>query len=40
MGRLRAEGFENLTLLGRGVDCRLFDPGRRDPPLREMAAAA
>ncbi len=34
MGRLRAAGFENLTLLGRGVDCRLFDPGRRDASLR------
>ena len=34
MRRLRSAGFENLTLLGRGVDCRLFSPTRRDAALR------
>jgi glycosyltransferase involved in cell wall biosynthesis len=32
--RLAAQGFENLALLGRGVDTRLFDPARRDPAVR------
>jgi len=32
--RLEAEGFENVHLLGRGVDCRLFDPTRRCERLR------
>ena len=32
--RLCDEGFENLMLLGRGVDSRVFSPGRRDPSLR------
>jgi len=40
MGRLRAAGFENLTLLGRGVDCRLFSPERRDLVLRARWGAA
>jgi glycosyltransferase involved in cell wall biosynthesis len=31
---LRADGFERLELLGRGVDTALFHPGRRDPALR------
>jgi len=31
---LAGEGFANLSLLGRGVDTRLFHPGRRDPELR------
>lgn len=32
---LRAEGFENLELLGRGVDTALFSPDRRDAQLRQ-----
>ncbi len=39
MRRLRAAGFENLTLLGRGVDCRLFSPTRRDAALRAQWGA-
>ncbi|MBB5350107.1 UDP-2,3-diacylglucosamine pyrophosphatase LpxH/glycosyltransferase involved in cell wall biosynthesis [Haloferula luteola] len=31
---LRAEGFENVALLGRGVDTELFHPERRDGSLR------
>ena len=31
---LRAAGFDNLTLLGRGVDSRLFDPAHRQTSLR------
>ncbi len=34
LGSLAAAGFENLTLLGRGVDRRLFTPARRDAALR------
>jgi glycosyltransferase involved in cell wall biosynthesis len=32
--RLRASGYRNLSLLGRGVDSRLFTPGRRSEQLR------
>jgi len=32
--RLEGEGFENVHLLGRGVDCRLFDPACRCERLR------
>jgi len=32
--RLADEGFENVHLLGRGVDCKLFDPARRCERLR------
>lgn len=32
--RLEGEGFENVHLLGRGVDCNLFDPARRCEQLR------
>jgi len=35
LARLKEEGFENVHLLGRGVDCRLFDPARRCERLRE-----
>ncbi|MEM1082511.1 MAG: glycosyltransferase [Verrucomicrobiota bacterium] len=31
---LRSEGFENVELLGRGVDTELFHPGRRSTSLR------
>lgn len=31
---LMASGYENLEIIGRGVDNRLFHPGRRDPSLR------
>ncbi|MCA1979862.1 MAG: glycosyltransferase family 1 protein [Thiobacillus sp.] len=31
---LLASGYENLEIIGRGVDTRLFHPGRRDPALR------
>ncbi len=31
---LLASGYENLEVIGRGVDTRLFHPGRRDPALR------
>ncbi len=34
LNRLKGEGFENVHLLGRGVDCRLFDPARRCERLR------
>ncbi len=27
-------GFERVAIIARGVDCRLFHPGRRDPDLR------
>jgi glycosyltransferase involved in cell wall biosynthesis len=33
-GQLQAYGFANLSLLGRGVDGRLFTPERRSPALR------
>jgi glycosyltransferase involved in cell wall biosynthesis len=32
--RLRAQGFKNVTCLGRGVDSRLFGPHRRSAQLR------
>ncbi len=31
---LMASGYENIEVIGRGVDTRLFHPGRRDPALR------
>ena len=31
---LMASGYENIEVIGRGVDIRLFHPGRRDPALR------
>lgn len=31
---LQASGYENLEVIGRGVDTRLFHPRRRDPALR------
>ena len=31
---LAASGYDNLEIIGRGVDTRLFHPGRRDPALR------
>jgi len=31
---LLASGYENIEIIGRGVDTRLFHPGRRDPALR------
>ncbi len=31
---LIASGYENLEIIGRGVDTKLFHPGRRDPSLR------
>ncbi len=31
---LAASGYENIEIVGRGVDTRLFHPGRRDPSLR------
>ncbi|MBK1827564.1 glycosyltransferase [Haloferula rosea] len=31
---LEDEGFENVALMGRGVDTRLFQPSKRDPALR------
>lgn len=31
---LAASGYENLEIIGRGVDTRLFHPGRRDETLR------
>jgi len=34
LNRLEQEGFENVHLLGRGVDSRLFDPARRCERLR------
>lgn len=34
LGRLEREGFENVHLLGRGVDCELFSPMRRSESLR------
>ncbi len=32
--QLEAHGFRNLVIIGRGVDCELFHPGRRDARLR------
>ena len=37
--RLDLLGFENLQLLGRGVDTQLFSPGKRCPKLREQWGA-
>lgn len=34
LARLHTEGYENLRLLSRGVDTRLFNPARRDETLR------
>lgn len=34
--RLSDVGFENTAVLSRGVDIRLFQPGRRNEPLREQ----
>lgn len=31
---LLAHGYDNIEIIGRGVDTRLFHPGRRDPALR------
>ena len=31
---LEASGYENIEVIGRGVDTRLFHPGRRDAALR------
>lgn len=31
---LLASGYENIEIIGRGVDTKLFHPGRRDPALR------
>jgi glycosyltransferase involved in cell wall biosynthesis len=31
---LMTSGYENLEIIGRGVDTQLFHPGRRDPALR------
>lgn len=33
--RLEAEGIENLEMLGRGADTKLFHPEKRDPALRQ-----
>jgi glycosyltransferase involved in cell wall biosynthesis len=37
---LRSAGFRNLTVLGRGVDGRLFTPGRRSTALRRAWGAS
>lgn len=37
--RLKEEGFEDVRLLGRGVDTELFSPTRRSPALRESWGA-
>jgi glycosyltransferase involved in cell wall biosynthesis len=39
-GQLRAAGFENLSVLGRGVDAALFTPRRRSASLRAAWGAA
>jgi glycosyltransferase involved in cell wall biosynthesis len=31
---LESYGYENIEIIGRGVDTKLFNPGRRDPALR------
>lgn len=36
---LRSWGIENVGVLGRGVDTRLFDPARRDESLRQQWGA-
>jgi len=33
-------GFERLRVVGRGVDCGLFSPAKRDPALREQWCAS
>jgi len=38
--QLRARGFDNLSVLGRGVDARLFTPARRCPSLRREWGAS
>jgi glycosyltransferase involved in cell wall biosynthesis len=38
--RLQATGFRNVSVVGRGVDSRLFTPDRRSPALRRMWGAA
>jgi glycosyltransferase involved in cell wall biosynthesis len=38
--QLRAAGFQNLTVLGRGVDGRLFTPARRSVALRRAWGAS
>jgi glycosyltransferase involved in cell wall biosynthesis len=38
--QLRAAGFQNLTVLGRGVDGRLFTPARRSAALRRAWGAS
>lgn len=35
--RLRADGFRNLMLMGRGIDTALFNPARRCPEVRRLA---
>jgi len=37
---LRSAGFQNLTVLGRGVDGRLFTPARRSAALRRVWGAS
>lgn len=38
-GQLRAMGINNVGVLGRGVDTKLFQPSRRDPELRRSWGA-
>lgn len=38
-GRLEAQGFARLAVMGRGVDTRRFSPDRRDPALRRAWGA-
>ena len=37
--QLHGEGFQNLRLMARGIDTRLFDPARRDRKLRSSWGA-
>lgn len=37
---LEASGYENIEVIGRGVDTRLFNPGRRDVALRARWGAS
>jgi glycosyltransferase involved in cell wall biosynthesis len=39
-GRLQADGFRNVSVLGRGVDSQLFNPHRRSAELRHQWRAA